>query len=177
MGEEGITEAGGEIAVSTKRWKKWMGGDRLLLLFSFLIATLIPILVGGMFVFLIYHSRLTIRRFGWQFLTGTTWDPIFDKFGALPFIYGTVVSTTIALLISVPFALGVAIFTAELAPKWLRTPVILLSELLAAIPSVVYGLWGIFVLVPLVRSHIGPFLQKFLGFLPLFQGYPFGVVL
>ncbi|MHA2616611.1 MAG: phosphate ABC transporter permease subunit PstC [bacterium JZ-2024 1] len=160
-------------AISLRRRR--FRGDRILYFSSFLLASLIPLLLLSMFVFLVYHSRLTLQRFGWKFFLGTTWDPIFDEFGALPFIYGSVVSVIIALVLAIPFSLGLAIFIVELTPGWFKTPVILLTELLSAIPSVVYGLWGIFVLVPMVRSHIGPFLQKTLGFLPIFRGFPLGV--
>jgi phosphate transport system permease protein len=115
-------------------------------------------------------SSLSISEFGLGFITGTDWDPVRDSFGALPFIYGTIVSSLLALLISVPVSLGVAIFLSELAPAWLRGPVGFLVELLAAVPSVVYGLWGIFALAPFLRDVVEPFLGEKLGFLPLFQG-------
>jgi len=121
------------------------------------------------------NSWLPIGKFGWGFLWGTTWDPVAEQFGALPFLYGTLVSSAIALLIAVPMGLGVAIFLSELAPRWLSDPIAFLVELLAAIPSVIYGLIGIFVLVPLVRNYLEPFLSGTLGFLPLFQGAPYGV--
>jgi phosphate transport system permease protein len=124
---------------------------------------------------LIRNSRLSIAQFGWPFLWGTTWDPVAEQFGALPFLYGTLVSSAVALLIAVPMGLGVAIFLSELAPHWLSDPIAFLVELLAAIPSVIYGLIGIFVLVPLVRSYLEPLLSSTLGFLPLFQGAPYGV--
>lgn len=123
---------------------------------------------------LIRASMPAIRAFGAQFLTSSTWDPVKHVFGAWPFIYGTVVSSIIALLIAVPVSLGLAIFLADLAPHRLRKPISFLVELLAAIPSVVYGFWGIFVLVPLLREHVQPFLAKHLGFLPFFQGPPLG---
>ena len=103
---------------------------------------------------------LSISRFGFGFLTGTTWDPVFEEFGALPFIYGTLVSSLLALLIGGPISLGAAIYLSELAPDWLRDPLSFLVELLAAIPSVVYGLWGIFVLVPWLRTAVEPFLGQ-----------------
>lgn len=117
----------------------------------------------------------SLRAFGLPFLSGTTWDPVREAFGALPFIYGTVVSSLIALVIAVPLSLGVAVFLVEMAPWWLRGPAGMLVELLAAIPSVVYGLWGIFVLAPWLRGTVEPFLGKYLGFLPLFQGPPIGL--
>ncbi len=120
-------------------------------------------------------AGLALARFGPGFLVGTTWDPVQGQFGALPFIYGTLVTSALALLLGGPIALGAAIFLAELAPGWLRGPASYLVELLAAIPSVVYGLWGIFVLAPLLRTAVEPFLAATLGFLPLFQGPFYGV--
>jgi len=120
-------------------------------------------------------SMLSISTFGPGFLSGTTWDPVFRHFGALPFIFGTLVTSLLALLIGGPIALGAGIYLAELSPGWLRTPLSFLVELLAAIPSVVYGLWGIFVLAPILSSMVEPFLANTLGFLPLFQGPLYGV--
>lgn len=120
-------------------------------------------------------AQLALARFGPRFLLSTIWDPVRGQFGALPFLYGTLVTSALALLLGGPIALGAAIFLAELAPSWLRVPVSYLVELLAAIPSVVYGLWGIFVLAPILRSTLEPFLAKTLGFLPLFQGPIYGV--
>lgn len=124
---------------------------------------------------LVARSRLTLVQFGWKFFTRQAWDPVSGNFGALPFIYGTIATSVIALLIAVPLALGVAVFVTELCPRPLRAPISFLTELLAAIPSVVYGLWGIFVLVPLVRDVLGPFLTKSLGWTGLFAGPNFGV--
>ena len=117
----------------------------------------------------------TIREFGFSFLTSSEWNPSAGRFGALPFIYGTVVSSLIAVLISVPISLGVAVFMTEQASPRIARPIAFLVELLAAIPSVVYGLWGIFVLAPFVREHLGWFLQTYLGFIPLFQGRLTGI--
>jgi phosphate transport system permease protein len=116
-----------------------------------------------------------IHRFGLGFVVGSNWDPVAESFGSLPFIYGTLVSSVLALAMAVPLGLGAAIYLAELAPAWVRPPVGFLIELLAAVPSVVYGLWGIFVLVPLLRAWVQPALGATLGFLPLFQGPPYGV--
>lgn len=124
---------------------------------------------------LVKGSELSFMRFGWEFLTGTRWDPVHEKFGAWPLIYGTLVSSLVALLLAVPLSLGIAIYLAELASPWLREPLSFLVELLAAIPSVIYGLWGLFVLVPWLRTTIQPLLGKTLGFLPFFQGPPLGV--
>ena len=121
------------------------------------------------------NSRLPLEKFGWPFLWGTTWDPIAERFGALPFLYGTLVTSAVALLIAVPMGLGVAIFLSELAPRWLSDPVAFLVELLAAIPSVIYGLWAVFVLAPLLRDYVEPFLAKTLGWTGLFSGPMYGI--
>ena len=109
------------------------------------------------------------REFGWKFFVRQAWDPVAGDFGALPFIYGTLATSLLALLIAVPLALGVAIFITEMCPQPLRAPISFLTELLAAIPSVVYGLWAVFVLVPLLRDVIGPFLVKTLGWTGFFE--------
>ncbi len=118
-------------------------------------------------------AQLSMGHFGAKFLASSEWDPVQDKYGALPFIYGTLASSFLALLVAVPIGLGTAIFLAELAPPWLRTPISFMIEMLAAVPSVVYGLWGVFVLVPILRP-IEEFLGDRFGFVPLFQGAPFG---
>jgi phosphate transport system permease protein len=134
------------------------------------------LLVGiGLVISLAWGSRLAIREFGFRFLFTSVWDPVAGEFGALPFIYGTLVSSALAMLIAVPLGLGAAIYLAELAPQWVRAPITFLIEMLAAVPSVVYGLWGIFVLVPWLRKVVQPALGATLGFLPLFQGPPYGI--
>lgn len=122
-----------------------------------------------------HNSALSRHAFGWSFLSKQVWDPVAEDFGALPFVYGTVVSSLLALMIAVPLGLGVAIFLAELAPRKISDACSFLIELLAAIPSVVYGLIGVFVLVPLMRTHVQPFLIRFAGFLPFFKGPAYGV--
>lgn len=122
---------------------------------------------------MVINSWESVSRYGWGFVTGTTWDPVFEEFGALPFIWGSVVSSLLALLIAVPISIGVSIYLTEIAGRRIRRVIEFLIEVLASIPSVVYGLWGIFVLVPLVRA-LQPKLSATLGFLPLFQGPPFG---
>jgi phosphate transport system permease protein len=121
------------------------------------------------------RSDLSFAKFGWRFFTRSAWDPVVGDFGALPFIYGTLVTSLLALAMAVPLALGVAIFIAELCPQPLRAPISFLTELLAAIPSVVYGLWAVFVLVPIMREVLGPFLVKTLGWTGFFSGPNFGV--
>lgn len=120
-------------------------------------------------------SRLTLQKFGWSFLGGSEWDPVNDQFGAWPFIFGTIVSSAIALIIAVPLSIATAVFLTELAPRWLRKPLTFFIELLAAVPSVILGLWGIFVMVPWLREHLFPLLKSTLGFLPLFTGPIYGV--
>ncbi len=150
-------------------------GDRVFHALTGSSAFLLLGVLGSIVLVLAYESSAAIQTFGWSFLTTTTWDPVFKQFGALPFIYGTLVSSILALLQAVPLGIGTAIFLSELAPQWLRAPVSFLVELLASIPSVVYGLWGIFVLVPWVRSTVEPALASALGFLPFFQGPKYGV--
>src|SRR5262245_12640139 len=117
----------------------------------------------------------SIRHFGWRFLFTTEWDPVAEQFGALPYLYGTAMSSALALLIALPLGLGAAVFLAELAPRRVGSVVAFVVELLASIPSIVYGLWGLFVLAPILRSTLEPWLIAHLGFLPLFRGFPFGI--
>ena len=124
---------------------------------------------------LIARSKMSLAQFGIKFFSSTEWDPVNGLFGALPFIYGTLETSFLALLMAVPLALGVAIFLTELCPKSLRAPISFLTELLAAIPSVVYGLWALFVLVPIMRDSLGPWLTKYFGWTKLFEGQNFGV--
>jgi phosphate transport system permease protein len=138
-------------------------------------ALLVVAIVVGMIFALGSESMLSIRQFGFGFLTSRQWNPIKGEFGALPFIYGTVVSSLIALLISVPLSLGIAVFLVEQAPNYLARPVGFLVELLAAIPSVVYGLWGIFVLAPFLRVHVEPPLARWLGWTLFFRGSITGI--
>lgn len=137
-------------------------------LFVFVVAALI-----------VYESArgagLSVRTFGWGFFTSTEWDPVRDTYGALPYIYGTLVSSALAMVLAVPLGLGTAVFLAELAPRRVGDAVAFLVELLASIPSIVYGIWGLFVLAPFLRGAIQPWLVEHLGFLPLFQGFPFGI--
>lgn len=123
---------------------------------------------------LLSRSSLSWHAFGFKFFAASDWDPVNEHFGALPFIYGTLVSSLLSLLIAVPLAVGVAVFTTEMCPRLLRGPLSFFVELLAAIPSVIYGLWAIFVLVPLLSRYVQPFLQKTLGWAKLFEGPPFG---
>jgi phosphate transport system permease protein len=120
------------------------------------------------------QSRLSLHEFGWQFWQTDVWDPVAGQFGARPFIWGTLYSSILAIAISTPIALGIAIYISELAPSWLRAPLVFLTELLAAIPSIVYGLWGVFVLVPFVRQ-LEVATPAWLKSVPLFSGPPLGI--
>jgi phosphate transport system permease protein len=140
-----------------------------------LVALLVVAIVLAMLVALAADSMEAIRRFGFQFLTSRSWNPVKGEFGALPFIYGTVVSSLLALLISVPLSLGIAVFLVEQAPQYLARPIGFLVELLAAIPSVVYGVWGIFVLAPFLRVYVEPLLASWLGWTPFFRGSISGI--
>jgi phosphate transport system permease protein len=120
-------------------------------------------------------SRLAIQKFGPHFLVNSTWDPVSEEFGALPFIFGTIVSSLIGLVIAVPLGIATAVYLTELAPPRLQQPITTVVEMLAAVPSVIFGLWGIFVMIPWLRAHPFPWLQKCFGFLPLFQGPIYGV--
>ncbi len=124
---------------------------------------------------LIWRSSLSWHAFGFRFFAASDWDPVNEKFGALPFIYGTLVSSLVALVIAVPLAVGVAVFTTEMCPKALRGPLSFFVELLAAIPSIIYGLWGLFILVPLLSEHVQPFLAQTLGWTGLFSGPSYGL--
>lgn len=130
----------------------------------------------GLIVYeLIVRSGLSWHAFGWKFFVQSDWNPVEDQFGALPFIYGTVVSSILSLVIAVPLAVGVAVFITEMCPKKLRGILSFTTELLAAIPSVIYGLWAIFILVPLLRVYVQPALAKTLGWTGLFSGPPYGI--
>jgi len=151
-----------------------LNGDRGFRVAVGAVAVLIAVLVAAIGVELTRQSWLSIGKFGLHFWTTRTWDPVAGEFGALPFIWGTLYSSVLALVISTPIALGIAVFVSELSPEWLRSPLIFITELLAAIPSIVYGLWGIFVLVPMVRQ-LELHTPEALRALPLFSGPPLGV--
>lgn len=136
-----------------------------------LVLVIIVVAIG---VELYLQSRLSIEEFGWRFWATDTWDPVVGEFGARPFIWGTLYSSLIAIVIAAPIALGIAIFISELCPDWLRKPLVFLTELLAAIPSIVYGLWGVFVLVPIVRQWQLQ-MPDWLAATPFFSGPPLGI--
>ncbi len=147
-------------------------GDRAIVLLSGAAALAALVLVGLIAYELLREAWTAIQEFGLSFLTGRVWDPVKNEFGALDFIYGTLYTSFVAVLLAGPLAIAIALFLTELAPRGVRGLVGTLVELLAAIPSVVMGLWGIFVLGPIVRDHIGPALQKVLGWTPFFKGTP-----
>jgi len=132
-------------------------------------------LVGLIVYELITKSSLSWHAFGLKFFFRSEWDPVNEQFGALPFVYGTVVSSIVALVIAVPLAIGVAVFITEMSPRWLRSTLAFTTELLAAIPSVIYGLWAIFILVPLLRAYVQPFLARYFGWTGMFEGPPYGI--
>ena len=136
---------------------------------------MVLVTMGGIFWELIRNSQLSIAKFGLGFITSTAWNPVTHDFGAASSIFGTLVSTAIAMIIAVPLSLAIALFLSELAPPWMSRLVGAAIELLAAIPSIIYGMWGLFVLAPIMADHVQPALQSTLGFLPLFQGPPMGI--
>ena len=140
-----------------------------------LCALALVAIVGLIFYELVAQSNKTIAKFGFRFLIKTIWDPVAEDFGGLPFIYGTLVSSLVALIIAVPLSLGTALFLTEICPPKVRAVLSLLVELLAAIPSVIYGLWGLFVLAPFLRHYVEPFLAKYLGWTGLFTGPKYGI--
>jgi phosphate transport system permease protein len=150
-------------------------GDEVAHTITLVFAASILLLTSMIVYELWINSHLSRTQFGWSFFWTKVWDPIFDNYGALPYIYGTLVTSAIALVIAVPLGLAAATFLAELAPRRISDSVAFLIDLLAAVPSVIYGLLGIFVVVPLMRTVIGPALKGSLGFLPLFQGPNYGV--
>ena len=161
--------------VATSRQRRLVDGDRVFLAIAYGAAALI-LLIAGIFIIALFIPALpAITKFGLAFFVSRTWDPVRIQFGALPAIYGTLVTSAIALVIAFPIGLGAALFLAEDARlRFLRGPLSFAIELLAGIPSVVIGLWAFFILTPLMRDNVDPFLNHTLGFLPLFRGSPSG---
>lgn len=149
-------------------------GDRIYRWLLTCLAMTLPLLLVTIVAELLVSAWPSIHKFGFSFIWTSVWDPVGEVYGAAPMIFGTLVSSLLALVIAVPLSLGVAIFLTEFAPKWLRQPVAFLVELLAAIPSVVYGLWGIYVLIPLLRDYAAPPIRALLGWTPLFSGVFYG---
>ena len=145
---------------------------RWVILICALSVLAIVLLIGWQ---LVVNSALSLKQFGLRFFFSSNWDPVSGDFGALPFVFGTVVSSVLALVIAVPLSVAAAVFITEMCPGWLKTPLSFLMELLAAIPSVIYGLWAIFILAPLLRTYVQPFLGKYFGWTGLFTGPPYGI--
>ncbi|MDP9053292.1 MAG: phosphate ABC transporter permease subunit PstC [Acidobacteriota bacterium] len=162
-------------AGATAASKRRFGGDEVAYLVTAIFAASIVLVTLLILWQLWLHSAPSREKFGFSFLTSRLWNPVEDKFGAWPFVYGTVLTSFLALLISVPLGVGAAIYLSELAPPGVSNTLTFLVELLAAVPSVIYGLLAIFTLVPLMRDYIGPGLKKTLGFLPFFSGPVYGV--
>src|SRR5207244_311066 len=165
------------VAAPEPRWRALRGtnvADRLYRTVLTTLALVLPLLLLALVGELVVSAWPAIQRFGGTFLWTSVWDPVAGVFGAAPMIFGTLASSLLALLLAVPLALGVAIYLTEFAPKWLRQPVAFLVELLAAIPSVVYGLWGIFVLIPFLRTVVVPPLRATLGWTPFLSGVFYG---
>jgi phosphate transport system permease protein len=157
-------------------WKKSLinldsGFKGLMMLAAFIVLGIVGLIIAE----LMQHSALAWQKFGFHFFVGSDWDPVSGGFGALPFIYGTVVSSLVALVIAVPLAVAVAVFVTEMCPKPLRKPIAYATELLAAIPSVIYGLWAIFILVPILRVYVEPWLMKYFSWTGLFEGPSYGI--
>jgi phosphate transport system permease protein len=150
-------------------------GDTFAHLITLLCAASVLLLSIALVYELYTNSTTAQHKFGLRFLTGRTWDPVSGEFGALPFVFGTLVTSALALLMAVPLGVGAAIFLSELAPPRISNALTFVIELLAAVPSVIYGLLGIFITAPFLRQYGEPFLKRTLGFLPLFQGPMYGV--
>src|ERR1700732_1176791 len=155
--------------------RRLRSGDEIAHLITLTFAALILLITSMLLYELWVNSHLSRAKFGWMFFWTRVWDPNFDNFGAAPFIYGTLVTSAVALCLAVPLGLASAIFLSELAPRKISDIVSFLIDLLAAVPSVIYGLLGIFIVVPLMRTTLGPAIKSVLGFTPLFSGPNYGV--
>ena len=156
-----------------------VGGDRLFHLVTAGAAWLVLLLLGGAAASMAWGGRLAFETFGWGFVTSTDWNAVAGSFGALVPIYGTIVTSALALLIAVPVSLGIALFLTDIAPRWARGPIGIAIELLAAIPSIIYGMWGLFIFAPFMAEHVEPWLNDTLGTWPvigpMFSGPPIGI--
>ena len=154
-------------------------GDAVFRALTLAFAVLVLVVLAGVLISLVVGAMPALQQFGFNFLITEAWNPVTEKFGALAPVYGTLVTSAIAMLIGIPVAFGVALFITELCPNWLKRPLSMMIELLAAIPSIIYGIWGLFVLAPFVQEHIEPALINTLGTVPgiglLFQGPPLGI--
>jgi phosphate transport system permease protein len=169
----------GAIGRSPGRRATGSAGDAIFRAITVFFATLVLVILGGVIVTLVGGAWPALQQFGFGFFVANVWNPVTERFGALAPIYGTLVTSAIAMLIGIPVAFGVALFITELCPKWLRRPLGTMIELLAAIPSIIYGIWGLFVLAPFVQERIEPLLIDTLGNIPglglLFAGPPLGI--
>jgi phosphate transport system permease protein len=150
-------------------------GDTIFRLIAASCAAVLVLLMAGIMLQLIRSSALSLHHFGFGFLVSNAWNPVTEEFGAASSIFGSLVSTALAMIIALPISLFIALFLAELAPPVISKPVGYAVELLAAVPSIIYGMWGLFVFAPFMADHVQPFLGKYLGFLPLFKGPPIGI--
>jgi len=176
MAEAGPQQAAGTLAASIKTIRRSTRiADTVFHLLVVAGAASVVIVVALILYELLVRSNLAIHAFGLRFLVSSKWDPVAGDFGALPFIYGTIVSSIVALIIAIPLSVGVAVFTNEMCPRALRVPLSFTTELLAAIPSVIYGLWAIFVLVPILRQYVEPWLAHYFGWTGLFEGPAYGI--
>jgi phosphate transport system permease protein len=165
--------------VDAQRAARQRGGERYFRTATLAAALLVLALLGGVVVSLLRGAWPALSHFRFGFLTREIWNPVTDEFGALAPIYGTLMTSLIAMVVAVPIGFGIAIFLTELCPRWLRRPVGVAIELLAAVPSIIFGIWGLFVLAPILQRHVQPWLIEHAGPLPaigrLFQGPPFGI--
>jgi phosphate transport system permease protein len=177
--EESIVQEALRLQALSNRIASERFGERIFRTATFIAALLVLILLGGVIVALLQGSWPALSKFKFAFITTQVWNPVTEKFGALAPIYGTLMTSLIAMVIAVPLSFGIAIFLTELAPSWLKRPVGVAIELLAAVPSIIYGIWGLFVFAPLLQQHVQPWLIDVLGPIPvvgkLFQGPPFGI--
>jgi phosphate transport system permease protein len=171
-----MNTAAGKLPLSKSRANApGVAGDRLFKWLTLAMGLSVFVLIVLVGYELAHGSNLALKKFGWHFLISSDWDPVNEQFGALPFVFGTLVSSLIALIIAVPLSIATAVFLTEIAPYRIRQILTMFIELLAAVPSVILGLWGIFVMVPWLREHLFPALRGTLGFLPLFTGPIYGV--
>ncbi|MHB8813631.1 MAG: phosphate ABC transporter permease subunit PstC [Steroidobacteraceae bacterium] len=167
------------VAIDPKRMAAQRLRERIFRSATFAAALLVLALLGGVVIALLHGAWPAFSRFKLAFLTQQIWNPVTDEYGSLGAVYGTVVTSVLAMLLALPVSFGIAVFLTELASSWLKRPIGVAIELLAAIPSIIYGFWGLFVLAPLLQEHVEPWIINYLGALPgvgvLFQGAPFGI--
>jgi len=149
--------------------------DKMFKNITLFFAVIIVVLMVWMVIALLLQSRLSIKKFGFSFITSTEWDPVQELFGALPFIYGTIVSSIIAVVIATPISIGIGIFLTEISNKWVSTIISFMVQILASIPSILYGLWGLFIFIPFIRDYFQKPVSDVLGWFPLFSGAPIGL--